>query len=62
MENDDCIVFLFETYENKRFLEVEEWKTMTVLLFCLKAYENIWVWEVDEWKTMNVLFLLLENV
>ena len=51
MENDDCDVFVFENlkkYENHWFWEVEESKTMTVLLLCFKTYENHLFWEVEE--------------
>ena len=49
-------LFDFKTYEHNWFVEVEEWKTMTVLFCCLKTYENHWFWEVEEWKTMTELF------
>ena len=50
-----------KTYENQWFWEVEEWKTVTVLLYCLKTYENLWLWEVEEWKTLTVLLFCLKT-
>ena len=43
------------------FWEIEEWKTMIVLLCCLKTYENHWFWEIDDWKTMTVLLFCLKT-
>ena len=55
------LLLCLNTYENHRFWEVEEWKTMTVLLLCLKTYENHWFWEVEEWKTVTVLLFQLKT-
>ena len=43
------------------FWEVEEWKTMTVLLFYLKTYENHVIFKIEEWKKMTVLFFCLNT-
>ena len=44
MENDDVFFFVcLKTCENHRFWEIEEWKTITVLLFCLQTYDNLLV-------------------
>ena len=43
------------------FWEIEDWKTMTVLLFCLKTYETHQFWEIEEWKTKIVLSCCLKT-
>ena len=42
-------------------LEIEEWKTMTVLFFCLKTYGNHCFREIEEWKTMTALLFCLKT-
>ena len=61
MQNDDCFGFCLKTYEDQWFWEIEEWKTMTVLLFCLKTYENHKFGEIEEWKTITVLLFCLKT-
>ena len=53
--------FCLNTYDNHRFWEIEEGKTMTVLLCCFTIYENHLFWEIDEWKTMTVCLCCLNT-
>ena len=61
MENVDCIVFRLKTYENQKFWQVEDWKTLTVLICWLKTYENHGLWEVEQYKTLTVLLFWLNT-
>ena len=61
MKTVDCIAFALKTFENLRFWEVEELKSLTVLLLFLKTIENVRFWEVEEANSLTVLILCLKT-
>ena len=56
-----ALLLCIKTYENLRFWDIEEPKSLTVLLLCLKTFENHRFRDIEELKSKAVLFLCLKS-